>query len=292
MNTTSSNVHLIRIRFWASIFAQLAILCVCQTAISGEIQIAARNGNLQEVSRLLKDKPKLVSDTDADGGQTALHEAAAAGHVEIVRLLLAHGADVACITPLLAITPLHVAAQNGHKDVVELLLANKADVNVRDTLGDTPLHLAVDHPEVVEFLIANKADVNAKNADGVTPLHFAAYANLESVRILLKHGADAGAKDNIDRTPLHFAVDGKSIDSIKLLLANKADVNAKDRVGLTPLHCAAADGLYDVVKLLVENKADVNARDEKGETPLRFMGDKKRKTARVEHFLREHGGQE
>ncbi len=58
-----------------------------------------------------------------------LHEAAANGEIERVKLLISEGADVnvKCNDGQ---TPLHYAARRGHKEIVEVLLAHGADVNI------------------------------------------------------------------------------------------------------------------------------------------------------------------
>ena len=65
------------------------------------------------------------------GGElTALHLAAKYGHMEVCRLLLAHGAspDIAA-TSASCFTPLHLAVMNGHSDVAALLLQSGASAN-------------------------------------------------------------------------------------------------------------------------------------------------------------------
>ena len=68
-------------------------------------------------------------------------------------------------------TPLHSAAQWGHKDIVKMLLANGAEVNVTNKWGQTPLHYAsvFGHEEVIRTLLNAGADPEAKMPDGTTP---------------------------------------------------------------------------------------------------------------------------
>ncbi|GAB1200473.1 hypothetical protein APSETT444_009846 [Aspergillus pseudonomiae] len=63
-------------------------------------------------------------------------------------------------------TPLHIAAQCGHLGVVRLLLATEhIDVNARDHHGSTPLHVASEkgHVEVVQLLVAHGARLDARS---------------------------------------------------------------------------------------------------------------------------------
>ena len=70
-------------------------------------------------------------------GKTTLHRAAEYGYLELVQLLILHGAEVdrRDYSPLGPRTALHIAAQNGHVAVVKELLRNGADVNIRGQDG-------------------------------------------------------------------------------------------------------------------------------------------------------------
>ncbi|XP_007439203.1 tonsoku-like protein [Python bivittatus] len=74
-------------------------------------------------------------------GWTPLHEACNHGHLELVRLLLDHGAAIddpggpGCD----GITPLHDALNCGHFDVAELLIQRGASVLLRNAMGLSPL---------------------------------------------------------------------------------------------------------------------------------------------------------
>ena len=104
------------------------------------------------------------------------------------------------------ITPLYEAVLTGDIDLVRTLIARGADVNARDWRGDTPLHRAAEggHKEVVEHLIGKGAVVDATNVHAQTALHMAAMWKHRSVVELLIAN-DAGASD----TPGdHWGVEG------------------------------------------------------------------------------------
>lgn len=100
---------------------------------------ACAKGNVKLVLSLLK-QGHSVNTGDALGW-TALHEASNYGHVDIVNVLLDHGADInnrggPCCE---GITPLHDAAACGNLDVIDCLLDRGANPLVRTNNGDTPL---------------------------------------------------------------------------------------------------------------------------------------------------------
>ena len=97
-----------------------------------------------------------------DLGTTILHWAAARGHVEVVRLLLA-AADIYVEAKVHngGYTALHYAAARGHGKVVNELLENGAYVNAKDDRGRTALHWAANegHDKVVDALCAQGSTV-------------------------------------------------------------------------------------------------------------------------------------
>ena len=105
-------------------------------------------------------------------------------------------------------TPLHCAAMHGQGDVVRQLLAVGANIVALDNSRRTPLHWAASHGHtgVVQVLLSKEAyfTLEAREDYGRTPLHFAvALGNLEVVRILLDRGADKESKDKDGKAPLH-----------------------------------------------------------------------------------------
>lgn len=84
--------------------------------------------------------------------------------------------------------PLFVAASEGRSDVVRYLLAEGADVNAREKLGDTALMEATyyGHLALVKQLLLSGAEVNALGNRG-TPLDIAIDKTNADVVDLLKH---------------------------------------------------------------------------------------------------------
>ncbi|KAB0399487.1 hypothetical protein E2I00_015799 [Balaenoptera physalus] len=91
-------------------------------------------------------------------GRSALHRAAAGGHLLAVQLLAAWGAEVDA-RDTLGLTPLHHAARGGHMEVAGHLLARGAKVDAAGWLHMTPLHLAVErgHGSTAELLLSRGA---------------------------------------------------------------------------------------------------------------------------------------
>jgi hypothetical protein len=95
---------------------------------------------------------------------SALSRAAGAGEFDDVMKAIAFGADVNCIVPLHgSSSPIIHAASNGHADIVKVLLANGANPNAQSKGGTPALMLASwnGHLEVVKTLIAGGVEVNS-----------------------------------------------------------------------------------------------------------------------------------
>ncbi len=193
--------------------------------------IAARNGNAALMTLLLKhgaDKNRAVVKKKVDRFITRIHKkvkrpslliaAASGGHVEVMKVLLAAGADIN-IQNDAGITALFKAAEQGHADVVELLLAQQAAPDLFDNIGRTPLMIASrnGYQGIVEQLIAHDANVNAIeqldpsshrdiSIGGMTSLIYASRGgHADIAAILLKNGADRRLSSNTGETALGAA---------------------------------------------------------------------------------------
>jgi ankyrin repeat protein len=110
-------------------------------------------------------------------------------------------------------SPLQSAAWRGHVEVVDLLLLHGADVHDVNHTGHTSLHLAViasnrkRYEQVVASLLRHKSDVNKPGAFGQSPIHSAClYSSSAIVKILIEHGADLSRRDYDGRNAFHLLV--------------------------------------------------------------------------------------
>eukprot|EP00899_Mesostigma_viride_P006901 jgi/Mesvir1/16211/Mv08469-RA.1 len=147
-----------------------------------------------------------VNAADGVDERTALHEAAAAGHVDIMGVLFRHGARVD-VQSKTGNTPLHLAAWNGRDQAVRLLLTHGANAGLRTQSGNTPLHWAAKHGHVAVVALLAQAGhaqvcLSVQNNDGDTPLHLACrLGHREVVQLLMAAGA-SGTVANMDgKTP-------------------------------------------------------------------------------------------
>src|SRR5712692_3233340 len=101
---------------------------------------AAMQGDKDVVRSLLKQKVD-ANATHGDGA-TALHWAAYNDDLEMVKALLAAGANVKAATREGAITPLFMACTNGNEAVIEVLLKAGADAKSVKSNGTTALMMA------------------------------------------------------------------------------------------------------------------------------------------------------
>src|SRR5258708_2289724 len=118
-------------------------------------------------------------------GDTALHLAAAGYRVEIVRLLLAAGADPNAAENHRQSSPLHYAADGfiggpawdakRQVETIRQLLRKGANIHLQDKNGATSLHRAVRTrcASAVRFLLQAGADPTTRNKPGSTPFHLA-----------------------------------------------------------------------------------------------------------------------
>jgi ankyrin repeat protein len=259
--------------------------------IEGQLFDAARKADVAKLRALLDEYPDKLYAREKPYAWTLLHAAAQKGHLAVVELLLARGLDVNVREKGDNTYAMHWAAAAAHLDVVRRLADAGGDVvghgddhelevigwaTCWDGCDDAP------HRAVADFLVSRgarhhifsaiamnlagevrrivAADPTAltrrmsRNENNQTPLHFAVRMNRpEMVALLLELGADPLAVDGAGQPVASYAkernVDRGVMKAIRAM--TKAELTSAERG-----HRAARGGALDLVASLTLEDSD------------------------------------
>src|SRR5260370_1268830 len=186
-------------------------------ATNDDLHNAVRAGDLERVRVLLKQG--VPSNAVDSPGATAQH-----------------GADFKARNPDTGMTPLHEAAVKGQAEVVKALLAAGADLSVRDASGATALEEALHYRQkgVIEALLAKGARKPGEEEFAPKALHEAIlHGQADMVRLLLDTGADPNRPSLDAATPLDDACLKVQKEIPGRLIAHRAQGNAWNNAGAT-----------------------------------------------------------
>lgn len=221
-------------------------------SLDGQIIAAASTGEAATLRAFLAAHPAKLAITGGRWNRPLLHLAAEAGHAACVDVLLDLGVDVNQRDKLDDACPLHWAAADGRLDMVKHLVAHGADI---DGAGDAhemnvigwATSFQQTHAHVAEYLLAQ----------GAKPTMFASVAlgRGDLVRSLARADprtvSQRMSRFEGHRTPLHFAVLKNRADMVDLLLSLGADPATRDDSGYTPLSVASAKSDPAIVASLI-----------------------------------------
>ena len=137
-----------------------------------------------------------------------LYDAAKAGNMDRVQLLLEQGADKDAKFGHRNETPLYGAASNGHLSIVQLLVEQGANMEKANRIDWTPLMIAAQygHLNVVRYLLDQGANRDKASRGGWTSLHNAAMrCHLVIAKLLMAYGADLNARTSLGQLPIDIA---------------------------------------------------------------------------------------
>lgn len=182
------------------------------------------------------------------------------------------------------------------QDIIDAI--NKgADVNIKDSLGNTPLMTAAHHANIdaVNVLLENGADVNARNDSGISALMFAvkyaasyALANaffLADFKAANVNSQDTGSVNvqintwggNVKNINVNNMLKDEDVTKlVKVLLKAGADVNISDTNGESALINAAKGGNAELVNTLLNAGGNAKQQDVSGKTALDYAHQNKK----------------
>jgi ankyrin repeat protein len=123
------------------------------------------------------------------------------------------------------------AIKGNHLNVAQLLIENGANIGIKDELGRTAIHYAVQHEQI------------------------------ELLELLIKLGADLNIADINGITPLRIAVENNSARLTKLLLDGGATIEASNKNGYSLIEDAIEHDCYEIVSILIDSGARLPAKN-------------------------------
>jgi ankyrin repeat protein len=191
--------------------------------------------------------------------------AEASGHEAAALLLVERGANVNQADAL-GMTALHFAVETGKRDLLKALIARGANLNARlaqqglpfrrgDYVsragfgGATPFWLAAMYGDVetMRTLQAAGADWKLPSRNGTTPLMVAA---------------------GLGQTDSRIVPESRLLEAVKYLVSLGGDVNETNSGGQTAMHGAAGISGHSIIGYLASRGANLEAKDKGGRTPI------------------------
>ncbi|TXH70070.1 MAG: hypothetical protein E6Q88_08675 [Lysobacteraceae bacterium] len=226
------------------------------------------------VQLLLKHRAK--ADARDPRGRSALHEAAFAGHPEIIGILLGAGADIHA-RDLEERTPFLEAARGGRLPALQALAVARPDPHALDAAGRNGLILAcradAPSPTLIRHLLELGIDPDHTDHDGKRAIDYAALAGrwalvaaLDPDYLLPASVSDAGDEAPPTRSPLSLLRDALYADDRAQLarlqpLVSASELSSLLREGETPAK-------PEQIEWLLRNGANAELVDDSGDTPM------------------------
>ncbi len=253
-----------------------------------DLGVACHRGDLPRVREILAADPGAANRlpeyiTYYLGSGAPLKNAAQQGHLEIVELLLAHGADPNLREEEIAPRghALYAAAAHGHLAVAQRLLEHGADPNPEVESSADALTMAMDRGDTAMVnllcrygaarrmeILAYYGDVRVAAAvlaanpqlarDPEALANAAGEGQLDFVRLLLKYEPTLPAQ----LTFPPWSPAGQAAEINELLFAHGLDPNRADWLGITALHRFAGGGHLDWARQWVARGAQLDPRDD------------------------------
>ncbi len=249
---------------------------------------ACMMGNIDRVRELLTEDPAAanrLSDCRSyyPGSGSPLYNAAQGGHLEIVKLLLASGADPNVAEP--GIAPhgraLYSAIVEGHHEIAELLLEAGSERNQSVESSADALSRAISNEDqrainlLCSYGASRAVELLAYDGDLLTGAAvFAANPQLADDPMAFANAAGEG-QDAFAHLMLHYCPDlpkkvefppwllaAKNPELNRLLFRRGMDPNRRDWLGVTPMHTIAGKGRLDLAELFMEHGGRLDLRDE------------------------------
>lgn len=171
-------------------------------------------------------------------------------------------------------SPLHRSCLNNYPELIKFLLARGADRSLAENDGFYPVHLAASKGNVEALIALAEYDSSlleqvSANASGLTPLLCAAqYGQSEAATYLLSQNVDVNkARADTGATPLHMAIGQKFLDTVRKLLPS-SDIEKVDNKGDNAIMHSLKSQDIDIINLILDRGPNLDHANYDGITPL------------------------
>jgi len=241
---------------------------------------AASASGLREMTELILNFGK---DITSEARNNALISASRYGNLDVIDILLEHGADInykpegSATDPEKAFTPLIWAIWNDN-DAMEHLLKKGADPDKMGGYNEIPpisipmyysyTFMPTDAQiKQLKLLIEYGADINKKDEGNMSPLDWARKIRYDKGDVLVKILKDAGAEIPFTEDSFRELIYSNDEKNLKSFLKKGFDPNLQgfehyDKQ-MTALIRSVIEGHYNIAKMLIEFGADVNFKTER-----------------------------
>ncbi|RYC84190.1 hypothetical protein BFJ63_vAg12958 [Fusarium oxysporum f. sp. narcissi] len=232
------------------------------------LHIASFTGCIDLTTRLIYEQTEIHMEDNCE--LKPLHYASAAGHVDIVNLLI----GIAEIDPedICDRTPLIYSIMNGHIATACVLLENGASIDHLDDYNWTPLLYAINGGRlgIADLLLRKGAMVKRMMETGKFISHPLRERHLAVIKLLLEHGAVEEIRRFSNENLLLWAAEkGHHHLGRQLILYEEFRMPISTN-GVTALSYASEEGNYEIVGELLEHGVNPNEKCSGRELPLSY----------------------
>ena len=212
-------------------------------------------------------------------GRSLLYIPIKYNYLEIVKLLIEFS-HINIGIPLLEIqdkylqSPIHYSIIFNKYNILDIILDKKCNLNLKDSEGNTPLHLLINNINnntitYIKKLLDSNSNINSINNINQNVLHLGVDKNnFEICKLLISYNSNINTKNNYNHyTPIFISTNNNNLELCNLLIENNSNVNDQDIYGNTILNISIINKFNQLITLYY-NIVDVNINNISGKNTI------------------------